>query len=329
MVLLVLSPIWALASTGDPAQLRFVRQLDRMMVKLAPSSAHASKTIRREYRQHVDLLVLPRYKSMTRALSTGGLVPLPGRPEDFNLRPRVEGSSPIAEKDLGNQASYIAARPATIGALLEIAAQVKSGPIEITSMVRHTEYQNSLRATNANAVTSIPMHTLGLAVDISLVNTPIERVYEIRDVLVRMQRRGDILFIGERRQLVFHVVPHPARLGYFTEVYAHAAARAAGYGDLYAAPVRGAVAPLAEAAVATEVIGIRPTDEYAEEWWADDGARADLVVAVTAPTLAPAPVALSPQPAAAKPARSFLGRLTARAVAVLEGVVSAARALLR
>ena len=62
----------------------------------------------------------------------------------------------------------------------------------------------------------------GLAVDIGLVNTPLETIYEIRDVLRRMQDSGDILFIGERKQLVFHVVPHPSRLGHFNDVYAKA-----------------------------------------------------------------------------------------------------------
>jgi hypothetical protein len=56
-------------------------------------------------------------------------------------------------------------------------------------------------------------------VDIGLINTPLETIHEIRDVLQRMQEAGDILFIGERRQLVFHVVPQPSRLGYFNDVY--------------------------------------------------------------------------------------------------------------
>ncbi len=70
------------------------------------------------------------------------------------------------------------------------------------------------------------MHTMGLAFDIALVNTPLPQVYEIRDVLLKMQEAGDILVIGERKQLVFHVVPHPSRLGHFTDVYARAAAAA-------------------------------------------------------------------------------------------------------
>jgi hypothetical protein len=196
----------------------FVQALDRMMVSLAPESARASAQIRSAFQEHLALLMLDGYLDIEGALGNGGLVPLPSDPQ-FNLRPRLEGPHPIGEKDLDNQSSYISARPATIGMLIEIASQVKSGPLEITSLVRHGEYQESLRSTNANANTSVPMHTMGLAVDIALVNSSLKTVYEIRDVLRRMQRRGDVLVIGERRQLVFHVVPHPSRLGHFTDVY--------------------------------------------------------------------------------------------------------------
>jgi hypothetical protein len=198
---------------------RFVQALDNMMVALGAESARAGAQIRRAYQEHLDFLMLEGYVDIEGALDNGGLVPLPPDARLFNLIPRLEGPHPIGEKDLQNQSSYIAARPATIGMLIEIARQVKSGPIEITSLVRHGEYQESLRSTNVNATTSVPMHTMGLAVDIALVNTPLERAYEVRDVLRRMQRRGDILFVGERRQLVFHVVPHPSRLGHFTDIY--------------------------------------------------------------------------------------------------------------
>jgi hypothetical protein len=96
---------------------------------------------------------------------------------------------------------------------------VKTGPVEVTSLVRHADYQEELRATNANAITSVPMHTMGLAVDIGLINSRLETIYEIRNVLQQMQDAGDIFFIGERRQLVFHVVPNPSRLGHFNDVY--------------------------------------------------------------------------------------------------------------
>jgi hypothetical protein len=198
---------------------RFVQALDNMMVSLGAESARAGAQIRRAYEEHLDFLMLEGYVDIEGALDNGGLVPLPADARLFNLMPRLAGPNPIGEKDLENQTSYIAARPATIGMLIEIARQVKSGPIEITSLVRHGEYQESLRSTNVNANTSVPMHTMGLAVDIALVNTPLERAYEVRDVLRRMQRRGDILFVGERRQLVFHVVPHPSRIGHFTDIY--------------------------------------------------------------------------------------------------------------
>jgi hypothetical protein len=211
----------ALPVAAAPAEKRssFVRALDAMMVALSPESARAGRTIRRVYREHLDLLMLNGYPELEGALDNSGLVPLPSEPLRFNLVPRLDGPHPIGEKDLDHQASYISARPATIGALIDIASRVKSGPLEITSLVRHSHYQDALRSTNRNANTSVPMHTMGLAFDIALVNTPLETVYEIRDVLRKMQRDGDILFIGERRQLVFHVVPHPARLGHFTELY--------------------------------------------------------------------------------------------------------------
>jgi hypothetical protein len=221
-----LSLIVCIAITGvfsvAPPALAGLRALDRMMVELAASSAQSAETIRRVYQDHLDILLLREYGELAGALDNGGLVPLPEQPLRFNIVPRLDGPHPIGEKDLANQSSYTAARAATIGALLEIASRVKSGPVEITSLVRHSDYQEELRTTNPNAITSVPVHTMGLAADIGLVNTPLETIYEIRDVLRRMQDDGDILFIGERRQLVFHVVPHPSRLGHFNDVYLRA-----------------------------------------------------------------------------------------------------------
>src|SRR5687767_6364807 len=266
-----------------------------MMVELRPQSARASKTIRKTYRPHGELLVLDRFSDLEGALVNGGLAPLPDDPLRFNVAPRLEGPYPIGEKDLRNQISYIAARPATIGALLDIASRVKSGPIEITSLVRHSEYQTSLRATNKNATTSVPMHTMGLAFDIALVNTPLETVYEIRDVLERMRDAGEILFIGERRQLVFHVVPHPSRLGHFTTKYAYALGTSPGTGGTHVVAFseirdekRGQRVPT----VTAEVVAVVPTPEFAAEWWAADYTRADVTIEVS-PEIAPASVAAS------------------------------------
>jgi hypothetical protein len=273
------------AAGAETKRTRYIRALDRMMVKLGPQSARAARTIRTQYRPHLNLLVLDAYDDLAGALWNGGLAPLPHDALRFNVMPRVDGASPIGEKDLAHQHSYIAARPATIGALLDIASRVRSGPVEVTSLVRHTEYQGALRATNVNATTSVPMHTMGLAIDIALVNTPIETVYEIRDVLIRMRNAGDILFIGERKQLVFHVVPHPARLGHFAGVYARAlsASRSSAW---RATAARAAGQPGQRAAVSAEVIAVLPSSEFASEWWAAGPVRTDLRVQVV-PAAAP------------------------------------------
>jgi hypothetical protein len=288
--LVVSLPITAQAE--ESAGAKFVRALDRMMVQLAPQSARDSKTIRAAYREHLDLLVLNQYAELEAALWNGGVAPLPGDPVRFNLAPRLEGPSPIGEKDLANQISYIAARPATIGALLDVASRVKSGPLEVTSLVRHTEYQGALRATNVNATTSVPMHTMGLAFDIALVNTPLETVYEIRDVLLRMRKAGEILFIGERKQLVFHVVPHPSRLGHFTQVYTQAFGIPPAAGGAHVVAFSGGGKGAKHTpAVSAEIIAVLPADGFVDEWWAANHDHGDIAVQVLAEPL--------PEPAAA------------------------------
>ena len=266
------------AAAGQTKGGRFIRALDRIMVELGPQSARASKQIREAYRAHLDLLVLDEYADLEVALRNGGLARLPHDPLRFNVTPRLEGPSPIGEKDLDRQVSYIAARSATIGALLEIASRVKSGPVEVTSLVRHTEYQGSLRSTNPNATTAVPMHTMGLAFDIALVNTPLETVKEIRDVLIGMRDAGEILFIGERRQLVFHVVPHPSRLGHLHQVYA----QALGYQPTIDAAQVVALSRgrRGEASVSADVIAILPADDYVDEWWAIEHGETDMIVEV-------------------------------------------------
>jgi hypothetical protein len=256
------------ARAGIPA-------IDQMMVELAASSAQSAETIRRVYQEHLDILMLREYGELAGALDNGGLVPLPEQPIRFNIVPRLDGPHPIGEKDLANQSSYTAARAATIGALLEIASRVKSGPVEITSLVRHSDYQEELRTTNPNAFTSVPVHTMGLAVDIGLVNTPLATIYEIRDVLRRMQEKGDILFIGERRQLVFHVVPHPSRLGHFDDVYLRAVgapltSRSAAAHAFLDAPRLLPGRPTPQ--VTTEIIAMLPAEGPIQNLWVESSA---------------------------------------------------------
>jgi hypothetical protein len=306
----------ALADTAIDKQALFRKALDAMMVELATQTARASAVVRKEYRDYLELLVLDEYQSLEDALYAGGLVTIPGEPERFNLRVRVDGPAPIAEKDLDNQAMYIAARPATVGALLEIAARVRSGPLEITSLVRHSEYQDELRTTNVNANTSVPMHTMGLAFDIALMNTPLKRVYEIRDVLRKMQDAGEVLVVGERKQLVFHVVPHPSRLGYFTDVYTRAAAAALpGNRVIASVPLDVALTPYARPIVNAEIVGFRPPDEIADEWWAADGLQSDVTVEVSAHSIG-------------SHSRSLVGRFAAECAAMVTRFVQGARDLL-
>ena len=302
----------AAAAPVRQSQAKFIRSINEIMVALAPQNLKASLAIRQAYAPQLDLLMLDEYADLEGALDTGRLAPLPTDPTRFNFLPRLDGPNPIGEKDLGRQRSYIAARPATLGLLLEVAAQVKSGPIEITSLVRHGEYQESLSSTNVNANTAVPMHTLGLAFDIALVNTPLKRIHEVRSVLTRMRDAGDLMFIGERRQLVFHVVPHPARLAHFTDVYYRAVgvpSRVHGAHVIATAPGSRSTGKGNTPHVKTEVIAILPTDEFATEWWVGE---ADNVVeqAVEPPQTQPTTAIAS------------IGIVSARMVTVLVGFVA-------
>ena len=245
-----------------------------MMTELAPQSAHAAATIRHLYRPYWDFLILNEYGELEHALRAGGVVPLPADAHRFNLKPRVTGANPIGEKDLSNQGSYLSARAATIGCLFEVASRVNSGPIEVTSLVRHVDYQETLRVTNSNAVTSVPVHAMGMAFDIAVVNTPLRTVYEILDVLQQMSDAGDILFIAERHQLVFHVVPHPERLGDFAEEYV----RGLNGGQSLASSLDDEFLPGAH--VFAEVIDVRPAPEFAELWWDAGNVDADVAIEV-------------------------------------------------
>ena len=263
----------ATADAQIATQAEYLSVVSSMVADEVPRSALASATIRDGYQPYVDWLMLDDFDAIEQGLATGGLVRLPLDPQRFNIRVRLEGTNPIAEKDVTHQASYVSARGATIGCLLDVASRVKSGPIEVTSLVRHLEYQHQLRMTNANAATDVPTHALGLAFDIAMVNTPLQTVLEIRDVLRQMSDAGDIHVIVERQQLVFHVVPQPSRLGWYSEVYAHAIT-----GQLWPRAVdeRSPLTPV----VTTEVASLQPLPAWAEEWWAAENVPTDLPISV-------------------------------------------------
>jgi hypothetical protein len=256
------------AFAQSPQEAEYLLAVTAMVTEQAPRSAYDAALMRDVYQPYLDALALGDYTAIEEGLATGGLVRLPFDSR-FNVRVRLDGTNPIGEKDIARQSSYVAARAASIGCLLDVASRVTSGPIEVTSMVRHLEYQQQLRMTNPNATTDVPTHALGLAFDIAMVNTPLPTVLEIRDVLRKMSDAGDILVLVERQQLVFHVVPHPSRLGWYSEVYARAVA-----GQAWG---RRAVVPSSLTPVVTTEIGsLRPLEPWAGEWWAADNVPVDL-----------------------------------------------------
>ena len=252
----------------------YLTTVNTMLARLAPESARSALAIRESYRPFLDLLALDDFHQIETGLANGGLVPLPNDPERFNVRVRVDGASPIGEMDMSRQASYVSARAATIGCLLDVASRVKSGPIEVTSLVRHLGYQQQLRVTNLNATDDVPTHALGMAFDIAMVNTPLKTVREISDVLQKLSAAGDILVIAERHQLVFHVVPQPSRLGWYTEVYTHLITGQRS--SMQPGDVSASVTPAVDAAISS----LRPMPAFAAEWWAAENVPLDMPVSV-------------------------------------------------
>ena len=273
---LALILVWMPTSSARAQRLteaEYFSIVDNLLSDMGPRSTHAAIDIRETYRPYVDLLALKDFDQIEGGLATGGLVPLP-LDSRFNVRVRLDGTSPIAEKDLEHQVSYISARAATIGCLLDLASQVKSGPVEVTSLVRHLDYQNELRSTNFNAITEVPTHALGLAFDIAVVNTPVNTVREIANVLRNMSEAGDIMVIAERQQLVFHVVPTPSRLGWYEDVYSRAIT---GQAWPHSVTVHTTtVTPI----VTTAIASIEPLPAWAAEWWAADNVPIDSPVTV-------------------------------------------------
>jgi hypothetical protein len=195
-----------------------IRAIGEMLEEMTPQSRRASAEIRSAYRRELRTAISDR-DALIASLESGHIARLPVHPSQFNLDLRLAGDHPIAERDLVYQPLYVGARAATLGTLFAVARRVRSGPVEVTSLVRHHEYQRALRRTNANANTTVPTHTMGLAFDISLINASVETAYEIRDVLRAMSEAGEIFVIAETQQLVFHVVPAPGYLQYFDALY--------------------------------------------------------------------------------------------------------------
>ena len=200
----------------DPAH---VAAVVRLMTELRPESTRHAAAVREAYAGEVATLAFPTRRALAHALDSGTILTLPRDARARNVRLRLTGPHPIGEADLAYQQLYVAARPEAVGLLFEIASRVRSGPIEVTSLVRHHEYQRRLARSNANARTAVPTHAMGLSFDISILNSPVATAREIRDVLRRMAAHSDLYFVAEQQQLVFHVVPAPERRDHYAAVY--------------------------------------------------------------------------------------------------------------
>ena len=216
----VMTLLLASSASAETSGDAFLKELRATMRALRGESVLGAEGITGAYAGRLDLQPLTDRGALQRARAEGRIESLPADALVLNVRPRLGGLHPIGERDLQHQRLYVGADAAALGCLLHVAARVRSAPLEVTSLVRHLDYQRQLQRTNHNAATALPVHTLGLAFDISVLNVPLRTTREIRDVLRAMRDAGDLFFIAETRQLVFHVVPAPGRLQFYRELFA-------------------------------------------------------------------------------------------------------------
>jgi hypothetical protein len=190
-----------------------------LMGELRGESRRHAERIRAAYGPAATRLTLENRRALTAALDRGRIVPVPLDHSSPRVPLRLTGRHPIGERDLSHQSLYVAARPQTVGCLLDVVSRLPEGAVEVTSLVRHRQYQLGLARTNANANTPVATHAMGLAFDLSVRYAPPAAVKEVGAVLRRMASAGDLLFIAEQRQLVFHVVPAPERREYYEALY--------------------------------------------------------------------------------------------------------------
>jgi hypothetical protein len=228
----VIVVMWAGVASADAGTAHLGR-LRALMAALRADSVAQASMIAEAYEADVAALAFADRDALREALESEVLMPVPPGAEILNLALRRHGAHQIGELDPAHQALYLAGRPEVVGMLLDIASRVRSGPIEVTSLVRHREYQRSLSRGNPNARTGVPTHVLGLAADISVLNRPVAHARELRDVLLAMAGAGEIHVVAERRQVVFHVVPAAARRAYFRD-FARALAAAPTLEGVYA-----------------------------------------------------------------------------------------------
>ena len=100
------------------------------------------------------------------------------------------------------------------------------------------------------------------------------------------------------------------------DVYATAVAAATPGANLIGWPEVETASAHPMASVTAEVIAVRPTDAFAQEWWAADGPPSDLTVEVALPALA----SVANQP-------SLLSRMAVGCVALVSGLLETMRGI--
>lgn len=218
---LSLTPAGAAAQTAETPETPFKPDpaIFAIADELRAQSRADALAIKEDYRPLMGSTMFADEAALRRATEEGNLVPL-SSVELEALQPRLWGHSPIAERDLENQSLYVALRPAAMGMLAEITRRVNHGPVEVTSAVRSEAYQRALTRRNSNANTDVPTHVMGYAVDIGLKYASADTAKDLRRVLDEMRDAGQIYFIAERNQAVFHVVPRPEHFARFETIYA-------------------------------------------------------------------------------------------------------------
>jgi hypothetical protein len=219
-VTLVLSVTLPMRSglAAEPQDDEFLRHARAFMRETARGNRVDAARIKKAYSELTIQAALLDRDALTAALAAATIRPLPRGSSELRVRPRLTGPHRIGEADPAHQHLYVAAHPAAIECLLRISSSMRTGPLDVTSLVRHRVYQATLAAGNPNATRAGSLHTVGLAFDISVLNVPSTVARDLARVLLQMRASGDLYFLAETRQLVFHVVPSPARLAEFADV---------------------------------------------------------------------------------------------------------------
>ncbi|BCS34979.1 hypothetical protein TBR22_A42050 [Luteitalea sp. TBR-22] len=207
---------WAALAEAE-VEVRHLDRLRSLMATLRADSVADAARITEAYEGQPDLEFADR-EALSAAIADDTLVTVPAGARELNLSLRTAGAHQIGELDPTHQALYLSARPEVIGMLFDIASRVRSAPIDVTSLVRHGEYQRRLSRNNPNARTNVPMHVMGLAADISVLHRPLAHALELRDVLRAMAAAGEIHVVAEQRHVVFHVVPAARRRDHYAGV---------------------------------------------------------------------------------------------------------------